>query len=771
MSTYRRLRGGNPRVAADSCGRSHMDVTLARRRSALTVLVGTLVLAASLLLSGCASEPAAPDPAASADGYTTVKEGTLTVVSDLANPPFDYMEDGVAKGFEVELMQELAQKMGLECEFLPPLKFDSIIPTIQQGGKADVGASNFTITDERRQEIDFTDAYIDSNQGIVTSAQLADSVSADVSALDDATSSIAVQAGTTGESWARENLPRATVVALDDPIQALTGVQTGLYAAAIADLPVMRYECLNAYTDLKVAREIATGEQYGIVVSKANPGLTSALDAALASCREDGTLSTLEAKWFGESEESGAPTPAATSTSQPSPATGAAGGAGTIEVQKATARPNESGGSGVIGAMNTRLTWEGTVNVDGGISSVTLSLPEGSTFEGSTTRVTVLDGLNRLNVDGDAKASGSSVTVSFAAPVPAGSLLRLEVTDMQFPAEGGAYVVGGSYTTAAGTEAKLEDSPSISVIANTPVQQVVNWLDGQGWVAAWNSVPFLGMFFKPQLLVTSFVSLFGGWLVCLGIVIVAYPFAILLGLLFAIMKISGVRLARGVAAVYINVLRGTPLFLQIYIMFFGLPMMGINIDNNVLGVMVMAINSSAYLAEIFRAGIQSIPQGQYEAAASLGMNRAQTMLSIILPQTVRRVIPTVTSDFITSYKDTSLLSSVGVMELMMFSKNLTTVSGNITPYMAAAIYYLIVTLPLIRIVSLVERRLANAERGGGTRPKAASASGRGASHTVGEKTASSYHAQGRDASWESGMHGALDVLTGPFRTHPASSEV
>ena len=748
-----------------------MDVTLARRRSALTVLVGTLVLAASLLLSGCASEPATPDPAASADGYTTVKEGTLTVVSDLANPPFDYMEDGVAKGFEVELMQELAQKMGLECEFLPPLKFDSIIPTIQQGGKADVGASNFTITDERRQEIDFTDAYIDSNQGIVTSAQLADSVSADVSALDDATSSIAVQAGTTGESWARENLPRATVVALDDPIQALTGVQTGLYAAAIADLPVMRYECLNAYTDLRVAREIATGEQYGIVVSKANPGLTSALDAALASCREDGTLSTLEDKWFGESEESGASTPAATSTSQPSPATGAAGGAGTIEVQKATARPNESGGSGVIGAMNTRLTWEGTVNVDGGISSVTLSLPEGSTFEGSTTRVTVLNGLNRLNVDGDAKASGSSVTVSFAAPVPAGSLLRLEVTDMQFPAEGGAYVVGGSYTTTAGTEAKLEDSPSISVIANTPVQQVVNWLDGQGWVAAWNSVPFLGMFFKPQLLVTSFVSLFGGWLVCLGIVIVAYPFAILLGLLFAIMKISGVRLARGVAAVYINVLRGTPLFLQIYIMFFGLPMMGINIDNNVLGVMVMAINSSAYLAEIFRAGIQSIPQGQYEAAASLGMNRAQTMLSIILPQTVRRVIPTVTSDFITSYKDTSLLSSVGVMELMMFSKNLTTVSGNITPYMAAAIYYLIVTLPLIRIVSLVERRLANAERGGGPRPKAASASGRGASHTVGEKTASSYHAQGRDASWESGMHGALDVLTGPFRIHPASSEV
>ena len=99
------------------------------------------------------------------------------------------------------------------------------------------------------------------------------------------------------------------------------------------------------------------------------------------------------------------------------------------------------------------------------------------------------------------------------------------------------------------------------------------------------------------------------------------------------------------------------------------------------------------------------------------MSYFQTMFDIILPQTIRRVIPTVTSDFITSYKDTSLLSSVGVMELMMFAKNLTSVSGNMTPYVAAAIFYLIVTLPLIKAVSIVEERIANSERGGGPRPK------------------------------------------------------
>ena len=388
-----------------------------------------------------------------------------------------------------------------------------------------------------------------------------------------------------------------------------------------------------------------------------------------------------------------------------------------LTTDKATAKPNEDGGSGVIGGMDTRLTWEGTVEDGENVTSVTLSLPEDASFDGSSTRITVLEGLNRVNVDGQAKADGGSVTVDFAEPVPAGSLLRLEVTGMKFPAAGGDYSVEGSYTT---DRAKKDLAPSsaISIIANTPLQSIVNWLDEQPWVEAWNSNQFLGMFFKPQLLVTSFSSLFPGWLLCLGIVVACYPFAIVLGLLFSLLKISKHRLCRAIAVVYINILRGTPLFLQIYIMFFGLPMVGINIDNNLLGIIVMAVNSSAYLAEIFRAGIQSIPRGQYEAASSLGMSYVQTMFSVILPQTVRRVIPTVTSDFITAFKDTSLLSSVGVMELMMFSKNLTTVSGNITPYVAAGIFYLIVTLPLIKVVGIVEERIARSERGAGPRPKA-----------------------------------------------------
>ncbi|WP_058270060.1 ABC transporter substrate-binding protein/permease [Olsenella massiliensis] len=684
---------------------------------ACVTLLGALVGCSSLSSpGGSVSEASGPS-----EGYVLVNPGKLTVVSDLANPPFDYFDTGsaVPVGFEVDLMQAVAQKMGLTCEYLPPQKFDSIIPMIKQGGRADVGASNFTITDERLQEIDFTDAYIDSNQGVVTSADVADAVAADYrGALDTPEATLAVQAGSTGEAWAQENLPDATIVSLDDPIAALTGVQSGLYTAAVADLPVMEYEVKNSYTALRVALQVPTGEQYGIVVSKSNPGLTAALNEALEQCQEDGTMDALKAKWFGSSDSSSIAT-----ASTAGEASVDSSGMGTVAVSKATARPNESGGDGVIGGQNTRLTWEGTVYVDSGVSSVRLTLPAGASFDGSSTRITVLDGLSRQSVSGTATPEGNVLNVSFGKPVANGSLLRLEVTDMRFAPAGGDSVVSGSYVTGEGATGTLEDSSPIATIGLTPLQSAVNWLDGQPWVAAWNSVPFLNMFFKPQLLATSFAALLPGWLLCLLIVTAAYPFAIVLGLLFALLKISRHRPLRALASVYINVLRGTPLFLQIYVAFFGLPMLGVNIDNTVLGIIVMALNSSAYQAEIYRAGIQSIPTGQYEAAASLGMSRLQTMLWIILPQTVRRVIPTVTSDFITSYKDTSLLSSVGVMELMMFSKNLTTTTGNITPYIAAAVFYLIVTLPLIRVVGIVERRLSDAEHGLEARPLASDGQG------------------------------------------------
>jgi polar amino acid transport system substrate-binding protein len=233
-------------------------------------------------------------------------------------------------------------------------------------------------------------------------------------------------------------------------------------------------------------------------------------------------------------------------------------------------------------------------------------------------------------------------------------------------------------------------------------------------VRAWTSVPLLNMFLKPQLLVRSIPLLFVGWLLSIALVAVSYPAGMPIGLGLAFMKMSKIGIVRWIASAYINVIRGTPLFLQIYIAFFALPLAGIRADPFVLGVVVLALNSSAYMAEIFRAGIQSINKGQFEAASSLGMSYAEAMGYVIIPQTVRRVLPTMTSEFILLFKDTALLSAVGVFELMKFAQGIAANTGNVTPYLEAAAFYLILTIPLINWVGGLEHRLALSEGGTGS---------------------------------------------------------
>ena len=259
----------------------------------------------ALTLTGCGAKNSGGDPPAEgpiATDFTLVKEGTLIVASDLDFIPLDYYEDNEAKGFDVDLSKEIAKRLGLECEYLPPQDFDSIIPMIKQGGKADIGNSAFSITDERKKEIDFTDPYLDSNLGIAVKKDLGivGNEEAVVKALNNADMTVAVQAATTGEAWARENMPNATIVPLASVTVCMTGVSTGQYQAFCADLPVISYQCAVSFTDCTVCLEIPTGEQYGIVVSKDNPGLTAAINQALANMTADGTMDALKTQWFGE---------------------------------------------------------------------------------------------------------------------------------------------------------------------------------------------------------------------------------------------------------------------------------------------------------------------------------------------------------------------------------------------------------------------------------------------------------------------------------------
>ena len=394
------------------------------------------------------------------------------------------------------------------------------------------------------------------------------------------------------------------------------------------------------------------------------------------------------------------------------------GQAQALETEKCTARPNTDSGSTILGGKATRITWEVHATIDELLTSMSIAFPEGTEFDidtlqGSSTVQLVTDsGLK--DIDATFTLTQTKVTATFPWQ-RGGSTVRVMIYGVVFSADGGEMPLNLSYTSYyQDGEQFLEEPVIIPVEAVGTIQRICDWLAGQSWVKAWNSVTFLNLFFNPVLVVRSLPVVLQGFFRALGIVLCAFPAAIPFGMLLALMRISKRKLLRGLASLYVNVVRGTPLFLQIYVAFFGLPLAGVKIPSFVLGVIVLALNSAAYMCEIFRAGIQSIPKGQFEASRSLGMTHGQTMFYVIIPQMVRRVIPTLTSEFILLYKDTSLLAAVGVMEIIMYARTIVSTTGSITPYIVAALFYLIITLPLAKLVGLAERRLSGSDGGSAT---------------------------------------------------------
>ena len=260
-------------------------------------------VAAGAVLAGCGNSNATSTDSSSdaksdeKKGMTLIEDGKLTVAAELGFAPFEYMDEktGEPVGFDVDVINAVAEKMGITAYYMPNQKFDTMVPIIKQGGKADVSIAAITITDERMESVDFSEPYLDSNQAIV----VAKGSSETEETLNDASKQVVCQGGTTGDEWIGENLPDAVRVPVDDVTAALTGVQTGLYQAMVVDLPVASYMLAQSFSDLQIVKEIPTGEQYGIAVSKDNPELTQAVNKALEDMKSDGTMKEIETKWFG----------------------------------------------------------------------------------------------------------------------------------------------------------------------------------------------------------------------------------------------------------------------------------------------------------------------------------------------------------------------------------------------------------------------------------------------------------------------------------------
>ena len=210
---------------------------------------------------------------------------------------------------------------------------------------------------------------------------------------------------------------------------------------------------------------------------------------------------------------------------------------------------------------------------------------------------------------------------------------------------------------------------------------------------------------------TTMLQLLGSGMVkTVSIFLLTLLFSLPLGLVFSFGRMSGRGPVRGIAKFYISVMRGTPLMLQMIVVYFApYYVFGMRIPPGyrfVAVILSFVLNYAAYFAEIYRSGIESMPKGQYEAAEVLGYSKAQTFVKIILPQVIKRILPPVTNEMITLVKDTSLAFVLTEVEMFTAAKQIAAKETSILPLMAAGLFYYIFNLLVAFIMEYVEKRLS-----------------------------------------------------------------
>jgi len=188
----------------------------------------------------------------------------------------------------------------------------------------------------------------------------------------------------------------------------------------------------------------------------------------------------------------------------------------------------------------------------------------------------------------------------------------------------------------------------------------------------------------------------------------AVLFGVMLGVVLALMKLSKKKILKAIATAYIEFLRGTPVIVQIYIVYYGLPkVVPFDLPDMVWGVVALSLNSGAYVAEIIRAGIQAVDKGQMEAARSIGMPHNMGMRYIVIPQAFKNILPALGNEFIVVVKESAIVSVVGITELMYRADTIRGITYKaFAPLMVAAVIYFIITYTLSRLLGMVERRMS-----------------------------------------------------------------
>src|SRR3954470_2849347 len=214
----------------------------------------------------------------------------------------------------------------------------------------------------------------------------------------------------------------------------------------------------------------------------------------------------------------------------------------------------------------------------------------------------------------------------------------------------------------------------------------------------------LDTFFNSEVMISALPALLRGLVNTILLGLMAIGIGVPAGLLISLVRLYAPKFFRYMAIVYIDIFRAMPILVVLILIYYALPFLSIRLSSWTSAVMAFSIVLAAYSAEVFRSGIESIPKGQFEPAQALGLPFLLTLRKVILPQAIRVVIPPMTSNCVSMFKDTSLASTVALPELLKEATNAQSLYANPSPLIGAALVYLIFLWPMVRLVSLLEDR-------------------------------------------------------------------
>lgn len=693
---------------------------------------------------------------------TFAAEKTYKIGTDVTFAPFEFQnEKNQYVGIDIDLLHAIADDQDFDVD-LRPLGFDSSVQGVQSN-QLDAMIAGMSITDERKKSFDFSDPYFDSGIQMAVKAD-----NKDITSLDDLKGkTVGVKVGTESATFLEDNKEKYDfdIKNYDDATGLYGAVKNGTAVAIFDDYPVLGY-AINQGEQLKLIGEPQAGNSYGFAVKKGeNKELLDKFNAGLKKMKESGEYDKIVAKYITSGSEEKAASGEMKKIEPKKDVYVIASDSAfapfefqdennqyigidvdllnrAAELQGFTIKFNHIGFSGAVQAV------EGN-QAEGMIAGMSITDQRKESFDFSEPyfesgiQLAVKTGTTGIASyeDLDSKTVGAKVGTESAdfleknkdnygykikyydAADQLYDAVRVGAIDAlmdDYPVIGYAIAQGQELETPIeretggeyGFAVKKGQNPELLEMFNEALAEmkrtgeydeiVSRYIqDGKKAESSVNESTFMG------LIKNNYKVLLTGLGKTIGLALISFALALVVGIIFGLFSVAPIKGLRIFASIYVDVIRGIPMMVLAFFIFFGLSdAIGVTIPDFAAGVITLTLNASAYIAEIVRGGINAVPKGQMEASRSLGLSYTRTMQKIILPQAIRIMIPSFVNQFVISLKDTTIISVIGVVELLQTGKIIVARTMQSTyVYLIIAIMYLIVITALTKLAKVLEKKV------------------------------------------------------------------